>query len=222
MKKDLDFQNMLYQQFARIGKAISSPKRLELLDILCQGERTVESLAKETNMTMGNTSQHLQVLRETRLVESEKRGMFVIYQLSDESVCNFINSIHNLAENRLIEIEQIKQKFLNQKDDFDILNQDELVSRILDGSVLLIDVRPNEEYNSGHIEGAISIPLSELAEKIETLSNNKEIVAYCRGKYCVLSVKAVDKLRQNGFKANRLEDSVYDWQAKKLPVCIGK
>ncbi len=222
MKKDLNFKNAIYEQFSRIGKAISSPKRLELLDILCQGERTVEILAKETNMTMGNTSQHLQVLREARLIESEKRGMFVFYMLADESVCNFMNSIQNLAENRLTEIEQIKQQFLKQTGSFEAVNHSELVNRILDASVLLIDVRPQEEYETAHIKGAVSIPLSELEEKISNLPNDKDIVAYCRGKYCVLAVQAVEKLRQKGFKAVRLEDSVQDWQTKKLPVIIGK
>lgn len=216
--KKLDLQNMLYQQFARIGKAISSPKRLELLDILCQGERTVEVLAKETKMTMGNTSQHLQVLRESRLIESEKQGMFVMYRLSDSTVITFMNAIRTLAENRLLEVEQIKQQFFEQKDGFEAINHSELVHRILDGSVLLIDVRPHEEYQISHIEGAISIPLVELENHISKLEKNKDIVAYCRGKYCVASIQAVEKLKENGFNAMRLEDSVQDWQTKKLPI----
>src|SRR3990167_5881471 len=199
-----NLQDALYQQFARIGKAVSSPKRLELLDILCQGKRTVEILAKETKMTMGNTSQHLQVLRTARLIEAEKQGMFVMYSLADESVCAFMNSIRRLAEKRLAEIEQIKQQFLKQTFSFEAVEHTELINRILDGSVILIDVRPTEEYETAHIKGAISAPLGELEENISKLQKGKDIVAYCRGAYCLLAVQAVEKLREKGFNAIRL------------------
>ncbi|MFN8672749.1 MAG: metalloregulator ArsR/SmtB family transcription factor [Candidatus Sericytochromatia bacterium] len=210
-------RNNIYEQFARIGKAISSPKRLELLDILAQGERTVEVLAKETNMTMGNTSQHLQVLKESNFIESEKRGMYVFYKLSDESVSNFINSVYNLAENQLSEIEKIKNKF-NNSNNYEEIKAEELFKRISENSILLIDVRPKEEYENAHIKGAISIPLSEIENKIKNIPNNKDIVAYCRGKHCILSIKALEILNKNGFKSFRLQDSINDWAKKNFPV----
>lgn len=221
IKNNLDSKVLIYEQFARIGKSISSPKRLELLDILSDGEKTVEILAKKTNMSMSNTSQHLQILKEARLIESEKKGMYVIYRLSDNSVIDFVSALHKVAENRLIEIQHIKNQFLQPANNFEALTHDDFTTRILDGSILLIDVRPVEEYNLKHIKGAISIPLSELEEKIATLPIDKNILAYCRGKYCVMSIKAVEQLRKKGFNANRFEDSVDDWSLKNLPVAIG-
>lgn len=208
----------IYEQLARIGKAISSPKRLELLDILIQGERTVELLANETKMTMGNTSQHLHALKEAHLVTSEKKGMFVFYKITNDAVKTFMNSLQNIAEENLIEVEYLKKQILEDSKNMECMDYHKFVQRIENNDVLLIDVRPIQEYNKSHIKGAVSVPLADLENYIENFSYDKEIVAYCRGKYCVLSVNAVEKLKEKGFKAKRLEDSVQDWKEKNLPI----
>ena len=214
------FKDAIYEQFARIGKAVSSPKRLELLDLLCQGERTVEVLANEAGISLANASQHLQVLRTARLVESEKRGQFVIYRITDEAVCKFFLSMRVLAERELAEVEQLKRRFLEGKEEMEPVNRDSLIQRVKEGTVIVLDVRPVEEYQAGHIPGAISIPLKELEQRLSVLPQDQEIVAYCRGPYCVLAVQAVQMLRAKGFHAFRMEDGVQDWRARGLPVTV--
>lgn len=216
------FKDAIYEQFARIGKAVSSPKRLELLDLLCQGERTVEVLAKESSLTVANASQHLQVLRAARLVETEKEGLFVIYRLSDQTVCEFFLAMRVLAQSRLAEVEQIKRQFLEGKEGMEPVDRTALIERVRQGAVTVLDVRPVEEYITAHIPGAISIPLKELEHHLSELPRDQEIVAYCRGPYCVLAIQAVEILRSKGFKAVRLEDGVQDWRALRLPVAVGK
>ncbi len=216
------FKDAIYEQFARIGKAVSSPKRLELLDLLCQGERTVEALAKETGLTVANASQHLQVLRATRLVETEKVGLFVTYRLADETVCEFYRAMRVLAESRLAEVEQIKRRFLEGKEGMEPVDRDALVELIREGEVIILDVRPVEEYNAGHIPGALSIPLKELKLHLAELPRDQEIVAYCRGPYCVLSVQAVEMLRAQGFSAVRLEEGIQDLRAIGFPIAEGQ
>lgn len=216
------FKDAIYEQFARIGKAVSSPKRLELLDLLCQGERTVEVLAKESSLTVANASQHLQVLRAARLVETEKEGLFVKYRLADQTVCEFFLAMRVLAQSRLAEVEQIKRQFLEGKEGMEPVDRTVLIERVRQGAVTVLDVRPVEEYIAGHIPGAISIPLKELEHHLSELPRDQEIVAYCRGPYCVLAIQAVEILRSKGFKAMRLEDGVQDWRALRLPVATGK
>jgi rhodanese-related sulfurtransferase/DNA-binding MarR family transcriptional regulator len=215
------FKDAIYEQFSRIGKAVSSPKRLELLDLLCQGERTVEVLAAETGMTVANASQHLQVLRAARLVEVEKEGVFVHYRLADQAVCELFRSMRLLAESRLAEVEQTKQRFLSARGEMEPVNRDELLGRVRTGAVTVLDVRPAEEYEAGHIPGAISVPLEDLERKLSELPRDQEIVAYCRGPYCVLAIQAVEILRKRGFHAVRLEDGVQDWRALGFPVAVG-
>jgi len=214
------FKDAIYDQFARIGKAVSSPKRLELLDLLCQGERSVEILAKESGLTVANASQHLQVLRAARLVEAEKDGVFVIYRLADQTVCEFFRVMRVLAESRLAEVEQIKRRFLEGREGMEAVDRDSLLERVREGVVAVLDVRPVEEYNAGHIPGAISIPLKELELHLTELPRDQEIVAYCRGPYCVLSVQAVEMLRAKGFKAIRLEEGIQDLRAMGFPVAV--
>ena len=214
------FKDAIYEQFARIGKAVSSPKRLELLEILCQGERTVEVLAKETGLTVANTSQHLQALRAARLVETEKVGVFVTYCLADQMVCEFFRSMRVLAESRLAEVEQIKRQFLQGREGMDPIDRDALLKSVREGDVTVLDVRPSEEYRAGHIPGAISIPLKELELRLSSLPQNQEIVAYCRGPYCVLAVQAVELLRSKGFNALRLEEGIQDWRAMGFSVAV--
>jgi rhodanese-related sulfurtransferase len=212
------FRDAIYEQFARIGKAVSSPKRLELLDLLCQSERTVEALANETGLTLANTSQHLQVLRTARLVEAEKEGLYVIYRLADMAVCEFFRSMRVLAETRLAEVEMIKRQFLEGREGMEPVDREALLKRVREGSVTVLDVRPVEEYRAGHIPGALSVPLSELESVLTGLPRGREVVAYCRGPYCVLAVRAVEILHEKGFKAIRLEEGVQDWRAMGFEV----
>jgi len=214
------FKDAIYEQFARIGKAVSSPKRLELLDLLCQGPRTVEILAKESSLTVANASQHLQVLRAARLVEAEKEGLFVSYRLADQTVCEFFHSMRVLAESRLAEVEQIKRRFLEGREGMQPVDREALLELVRKGAVTVLDVRPVEEYKAGHIPGAVSIPLKELKQHFAELPRDREIVAYCRGPYCVLSIEAVEMLRAKGFSAIRLEEGIQDLRAMGFPIAI--
>ena len=216
------FKDAIYEQFARIGKAVSSPKRLELLDLLCQGERTVEVLAKESGLTVANASQHLQVLRATRLVEAEKEGLFVIYRLADQTVCEFFCAMRVLAESRLAEVEQIKHRFLEGREGMELVDRKALLELVRKGAVTVLDVRPVEEYKAGHIPGALSIPLKELKQHLVELTRDQDIVAYCRGPYCVLSIQAVEMLRAKGFQAVRLEEGIQDLRAMGFPIAVGE
>ena len=216
------FKDAIYDQFARIGKAVSSPKRLELLDLLCQGPRTVEVLAKESGLTLANASQHLQVLHSARLVETEKQGLFVTYRLADPAVCEFFQAMRVLAESRLAEIEQIKRQFLAGREGMEPVDRKELLALVRQGAVTVLDVRPVEEYKSGHVAGALSIPLKELKLRLSDLPQNQEIVAYCRGPYCVLSVEAVEILRAAGFQAVRVEEGIQDFRTLGFSIAVGK
>ena len=216
------FKDAIYEQFARIGKAVSSPKRLELLDLLCQGPRTVEALTKESGLTVANASQHLQVLRSSRLVESEKAGLFVTYRLADPAVCEFFRAMRVLAENRLAEVEQIKRQFLKGREGMEPVDREALLALVRQGAVTVLDVRPIEEFKAGHIAGALSIPLDELKSRLSDLPRGQEIVAYCRGPYCVLSVEAVEMLRAEGFPAIRIEEGIQDFRAMGFSIAVGK
>ena len=214
------FKDAIYEQFARIGKAVSSPKRLELLDLLCQGPRTVEILAKESSLSVANASQHLQVLRAARLVAAEKEGLFVSYRLADQEVCEFFHAMRVLAESQLAEVEQIKRRFLEGREGMEPVDRDELLKLVREEAVTVLDVRPVEEYNAAHIPGALSIPLKELKLHLSELPRNREIVAYCRGPFCVLSVQAVEMLRAQGFNAVRLEEGIQDLRAMGFPIAV--
>jgi rhodanese-related sulfurtransferase len=208
----------VYEQLARIGKSLSSGPRLEILDLLCQGPRTVELIAAEVGQSVANTSHHLQALRRARLVEGEKDGTHVLYRLADEEVCTFYRSLRRLAESRLLEIHAVTRQFLEERGALEPVDREALISRVRRGEVTVLDVRPAEEYQAGHIPGALSVPLVELKRRIRELPRKREIVAYCRGPYCVLAVEAVELLRRAGFKAVRLEEGVPDWRARGLAV----
>lgn len=216
------FKDAIYEQFARIGKAVSSPKRLELLDLLCQGERTVEALAAEAELSVANASQHLQVLRTARLVEASKEGLYVSYRIADPTVGEFVRSIRILAERQLAEVERISRRFFEGRRGLEPINRDDLIRRVRRREVVVLDVRPAEEYRAGHIVGAISIPIQELKRRLRELPQGKEIIAYCRGPYCVFSDEAVEMLRAKGFRATRLNEGVVDWRAGGLPVAVGE
>ncbi|GMV16997.1 MAG: metalloregulator ArsR/SmtB family transcription factor [Polyangiaceae bacterium] len=208
------FKDSVYEQFSRVGKAISAPKRLELLDLLCQGPRTVEVLAEQAGISVANASQHLQVLRASRLVESEKKGLYVEYRLAGDEVCQFYLALRRLAESRLAEVEQVTRAFFERRGALEAVAGDELLRRVRSGGVTVLDVRPVEEYRAGHIPGAISVPVGELEARLKELPRRREIVAYCRGPYCVMAVEAVELLRKRGFRARRLEQGVVDWRAR--------
>jgi DNA-binding transcriptional ArsR family regulator/rhodanese-related sulfurtransferase len=220
VKKRL-FKNALYQQFARIGKALSSPHRIEMMELLAQGERTVESLTEELGLTMGNVSAHLQVLRESRLVDGRKEGLYVYYRLADEVVLGLLGSLQRVADKQLAEVARLVQSYLGDRADLDAVGFDELRSRLRSGSVVLVDVRPAPEYTAGHIAGAISIPYDELEERLRELPRGKEIVAYCRGPYCVFADEAVKTLRSKRRRAKRLEAGFPEWKEAGLPIGAG-
>jgi rhodanese-related sulfurtransferase len=210
----------LYEQFARIGKAVAAARRVELLDLLCQGERSVEGLAQAAGMSVTNTSQHLQILRAARLVEARKQGTKVIYRLADEDVCRFFLKICELAHARLAEVDQLVRCYLDG-DTFEPVTRAELLERIDGADLLVLDVRPPDEFAAGHIAGAVSIPLEELERRLNKLATAQEIVAYCRGPYCLLASRALELLRAHGFRAYRLEDGFPEWRLAGLPVVAG-
>jgi rhodanese-related sulfurtransferase len=217
-----EFKDRLYEHFAHIGKAISAPKRLEILDILCQAERTVDVLAKEAAMTLANTSKHLQVLRAARLVEARREGNFVYYRLADELVCEFWFMLRELGAKRIAEIQQLVGTFFKSRDELEPINRDDLIERVKAGLAVVIDVRPKEEYLAGHIPGARSLPVDELESRLGELPSDVEIVAYCRGPYCVFSLEAVEILRSRGFSAVRFEDGVREWSGSGQPIAVGE
>ena len=215
------FKGQVYEQLARIGKAVASPQRLEILDLLSQGSRTVEDLAQQMHLTVANTSRHLQILRGARLIEAEKEGVFVRYHLANEEVADFFRSLRVLAASRLAELEQVTRQFFKGHDVLEAVDRKALLTRARKGLVTVLDVRPAEEYRAGHIAGALSLPLSELKTRLSELPRDQEIVAYCRGPYCVFAAQAVELLQKQGFSAVRLEDGVVDWRAHGLPVAVG-
>jgi rhodanese-related sulfurtransferase len=212
------WKSAVYAQFALVGKALCSAPRLEILDVLLQAERTVELLAGEVGQSVANTSHHLQGLRRARLVEGDKQGTRVLYRLADEDVCTFYRSLRQLAESRLLEIHAVTKQFLEDWGAFEPVDLEALITQVRRGEVTVLDVRPTEEYEAGHIPGAVSVPLKELKRRISDLPRTREIVAYCRGPYCVMAVEAVALLRRKGFKAVRLEEGVADWRARGLRV----
>jgi rhodanese-related sulfurtransferase/predicted transcriptional regulator len=211
-------KDRLYEQFARIGKAVASPRRLELLEILAQGERTVEALASETALSVANASHHLQALREARLVEARKEGLYVYYRLADPDVFELSRMIRVLAERRLAEVDRIVRTYLADRDQLEPIGRQELLERAQAGTALVLDVRPFDEYRAGHVPGALSVPVDQLERRLRELPPDKEIVAYCRGPYCVLAFRAVEILRARGRAARRLVEGFPEWRAAGLPV----
>lgn len=207
------FKDSIYEQLGRIGKAVAAPKRIELLDLLCQGPRTVEALAEQAALSVANASQHLKVLRAARLVEAEKQGLYVEYRLADQQVCRFFVVLRELAQSRLAEVEQVTRTYFEERGALEAVAGDELLRRVRRGEVTVLDVRPVEEYRAGHIPGAISIPVTELKARLSELPRKRDIVAYCRGPYCFMAVEAVELLRGKGLVAHRLEQGVADFRA---------
>jgi rhodanese-related sulfurtransferase/DNA-binding transcriptional ArsR family regulator len=212
------FKNQLYEQFARIGKALSSAHRLELLEVLAQGEHSVEAVARETDMSIANASQHLQVLRTAQLVDVRRDGVYIYYRLADEQVFTLWQTMRHVGEARIAEIDRIVDTYLHDRNQLQPIGAAELLQRLVEDNIILLDVRPVEEYMAGHLPNALSIPVTELEDRLPELPQDREIVAYCRGPYCVFADEAVALLRSNGYSAHRLEQGLPDWRALGLPV----
>ena len=205
-----------YEQLARIGKALGSARRVQLLELLCQGERSVETLATAAGMSLTNTSQHLQSLRAARLVETRREGTRVFYRVAGDAVCRFFLELGDLARARLATVEQFVQNSV-VGDGFEEMTREELLERLDDGAVVVLDVRPAEEFCAGHVPGAVSVPAETVADLLGALPADAEIVAYCRGPYCVLASEVLEFLRKHGFRARRLEGGFPEWRAAGLP-----
>lgn len=216
-----ELKDPLYAQFARIGHAVSSPKRIELLDLLAQGPKTVEVLAGEIATPVKNTSAHLRVLRQARLVETRREGTHVHYRLADEGVFHFLRALESLAHSRLAEVEHVASLYLSRRDELEPVSLEELRRLLREGGVTVLDVRPRGEYEAAHIPGALSIPVAELARRLDEVPKDQEIIAYCRGPYCVFSVEAVGVLREHGYRARRTDEGLPEWRAEGLPVARG-
>jgi rhodanese-related sulfurtransferase/DNA-binding transcriptional ArsR family regulator len=212
------FKDRLYAQYARVGKALGNPARLEILELLAQRERTVDSLAAELGLSTANTSQHLQVLRGAGLVETRREGLFIHYRLADEAVIRLSGALRNVAERRLAELERLVRDEFKGRDDAEAVGLEELLQRARRDDVVILDTRPVEEYGAGHIPGALSVPVDELKERLRRLPKNKEYVAYCRGPYCVYADRAVELLTASGRRARRLKEGFPEWKAAGFPV----
>lgn len=212
------FKHNLFMQFARVGKALGNANRLELLEFLAQGERSVDELSGVADLSVANTSQHLQQLRQAGMVTSRKQGLKVYYRLSGDNVIELFNALRTVAERHLAEVDRLVDSYLTIKDSLEPIRREELMSRVRDGLVTVIDVRPPEEYAAGHVSGAINVSLSDLEHRLLEFQPDQEIVAYCRGPHCVLAFDAVARLRKKGLKARRLEDGYPEWKTAGLPV----
>ena len=209
----------LFDAFARAAKALASGRRIELVDVLANGERTVEALAGEVGLSVANTSQHLQILRQAGLVGSRRQGTSVHYRLAGPEVFELWRTLRTLAASRLAEVERLAVAYLGGRDDLEPVTREELARRLEDGDDLVVlDVRPAAEYAAGHLPGAVSIPVGELRRRLAELPADREVVAYCRGPYCAFAHEAVELLREEGFAARRLEDGLPEWQAARLAV----
>ncbi len=208
----------LYAQFAAVAKAIGHEHRLELIELVAQGERSVEALALRSGLSVANASQHLQHLRRAGLVTARRQAKFVLYRLADASVLTLLAGIHKVAERNIGEVERILRSYFNARDELEPVSRAELQRRMKQGLVTVLDVRPEDEFALGHLPGARNIPLAQLKRQLAKLDRKTEIVAYCRGSYCVLSFEAVAQLRKLGFKARRLQDGLPEWKAAGLPI----
>ena len=213
-----NFKSDLFGQFARIGKALSSGKRLEMLEFLAQGERSVEQLAHLTGLAVANTSQHLQQLRQVGLVTARKQGLYVYYRVAGDGIVRLLAALHAVGEEHVADVDRLVRLFRDSKDDLEPVPAKELWQRVKQGLVTVLDVRPPEEYAQGHIRGAINVPVTELKKRLHQIPAGQEVVAYCRGPYCLLAYEAVQVLRKKGIKARRLEDGYPEWKSAGLPV----
>jgi ArsR family transcriptional regulator len=208
----------LYGEFALVARSLGSPHRLEMIEHLAQGERGVEALAERVGLTVANASQHLQQLRRAGLVASRREGKFVLYRLADDAVLGLTAALSGVAQRNLAEVDRIRRAYFAERDSMEPVSREDLLGRMRDGLVTVLDVRPADEFATGHLPGAVNIPLGELEQRLAELDPEQEVVAYCRGPWCVLSFEAVAALRAHGFSVRRLEDGLPEWKASGLPV----
>jgi rhodanese-related sulfurtransferase/DNA-binding HxlR family transcriptional regulator len=216
--KGRDFKDAVFEQFARVASAFASPKRIEIIDVLAQGKRNVEALARETGLSAANTSRHLGILKAAGLVASRKHGLKVVYRIADGKVIEGYHALRALSEDRLAEIDRLVRDYFHDVDSLEQVDRMDLLDRVRKGEVVVVDVRPREEFEMGHIPGALSIPLSQLEGHFSEIDPEREIVAYCRGPYCVLAAEAVKSMRRRGYRAFRLVDGYPEWREAGLPV----
>jgi DNA-binding transcriptional ArsR family regulator/rhodanese-related sulfurtransferase len=216
-----DFKDRLYAQFARVGKALGSPHRIEMLELLAQGERSVDSLATEIGLSLANASQHLQALRQAALVDSRKDGLFVYYRLADPAVFELCTAIRTVAEQRLADLERVLKQHFGDRSQPEAVAMTNLLERMQSTDVIILDARPANEYRAGHIAGAISVPIDELQDRLRSLPRDKDFVAYCRGPYCVYADRAVELLQKSRRRARRLVEGFPEWRAAGFPIAQG-
>lgn len=214
-------KSALYEQLGRVAQALGSAGRLQILEYVAQGERSVDALAAMTGLSVANTSKHLQALRQAGLVTARKEGLRVYYRIAGDDVTALISALRAVAENRVAEVERLVTQWLAHRDDMEPVPATELRKRAKNNLVTVLDVRPAEEYAAGHIPGAINVPMDKLEEFLSRLPKRKDVIAYCRGPYCLMSFEAVEKLRRHGFRARRLENGLPEWRAAGLPVAQG-
>lgn len=216
-----EIKDRLLAEFARIGKAVASPRRIDLLGLLAEGERSVEALAEAAGMSLKNASAHLRVLRSARLVETRREGTRVLYRLAGGGVGEFLRALQRLGHERLGEIDRIVETYYVDPDGLEPVEAEDLLDRARAGEVVVLDVRPADEYRAGHVPGALSVPIDELEERLAELPSDREIVAYCRGPYCLFSIEALETLRERGLMARRMEAGLAEWRGLGLPVAVG-
>jgi rhodanese-related sulfurtransferase/DNA-binding transcriptional ArsR family regulator len=214
-------KQVLYAQFAEVAKALGHGYRLEILELLAQGERSVEALAERAGLSVANTSQHLRLMRRVGLLASRRDGKHIFYRVGDPAVLDLVAALHRVGERNLAEVREVVGGYFRKRDALEPVTRKELARRLKDGLVTVLDVRPEDEFAAGHLPQARNIPMRDLARKVRSLPKSREIVAYCRGPYCVLAFEAVALLRKRGFKARRLEDGYPEWKAAGLPVALG-
>ena len=215
---DLEMKSALYQQLARVGQALGSAGRLQILEFVAQSERSVDALAGMAGLSVANTSKHLQALRQAGLVVARRDGLRVFYRLAGDDVVAFVSALRTVAEQRVADVERLVRLWLSHRDEMEPVPAAELLQRAKQGLVTVLDVRPAEEYAAGHIPGAINVPVDKLESFLSRLPKRKEVVAYCRGPYCLMSFEAVETLRARGWRARRLENGLPEWRAAGLPV----
>ena len=215
-------KDRLYEQFARTAKALAHPRRIELLELVAQGDVSVEVLAERSSTSVTNASAHLQVLRRARLVETRRAGTHVFYRLASDDVARLVSTLRDVSRSRLMEVEHVIRDYFGARDALEPLTRDELLARQAHGDVVVLDVRPTDEFVAGHIPGALSIPLDQLDDQLGRLPRDVTIVAYCRGPYCVLAPLAIEKLRAAGFDSRRLADGLPEWRLAALPLSQGE
>ncbi|MBZ5859402.1 metalloregulator ArsR/SmtB family transcription factor [Flavihumibacter profundi] len=211
-------KEQVYQELSRVTNAISNPKRMELIDVLSQKSYSVEELSREIDMSVASTSQHLQVLKSAKLVDTQRQGNFIIYSIADDSVLKMVSAVKELGFRKIAEIDRLIADFKTDKNLLESISLEDLLLRSKKEKVMLIDVRPGEEYNAGHIPGAVSIPLAQLKKRLDELPKNKTIIAYCRGPLCVMAIDAIKLLNQKKFKAIRMEDGYVEWKLKQTEI----